>query len=68
MVEDPKLWGEDAKVYRPERWLSGKPEEIRKMEANADLVFGYGKWSCLGKTVAQTTLNKTIVQVQSSIH
>jgi cytochrome P450 len=68
MVEDPKLWGYDAKVYRPERWLSRDPEEIRKMEANTDLVFGYGKWSCLGRPIAQTTLNKTIVQVRSSIH
>jgi cytochrome P450 len=64
MVGDTKLWGEDAVVYRPERWLNGTPDEIRKMEANADLIFGYGKWSCLGKNIAHTTLNKAIVQVR----
>jgi cytochrome P450 len=64
LVEDPKLWGKDAMVYRPERWLNRPPEEIRRMEANVDLVFGYGKWSCLGKSIAQVTLNKTIVQVR----
>jgi cytochrome P450 len=66
MMEDPKLWGEDAKVFRPERWLTGTPEEIRNMEANVDLVFGHGKWSCLGKKIAQSALNKTIVQVRQA--
>lgn len=66
MMEDPKLWGEDAKVFRPERWLTGTPEEIRKMEANVYLVFGHGKWSCLGKKIAQSALNKTIVQVRQA--
>lgn len=64
LVEDTKLWGGDASVFRPERWVDGTAEELRKMEGNADLVFGYGKWSCLGKNIAQTTLNKAIVQVR----
>lgn len=60
---DPKLWGEDARVFRPERWLDCSAEERRRNEANLDLVFGYGRWQCLGKSVAQIELNKAFVQV-----
>lgn len=60
---DPKLWGEDARMFRPERWLRGSVEEIRRMEANLELVFGYGRWQCLGKSVAQLELNKVFVEV-----
>jgi cytochrome P450 len=60
---DPKLWGQDSKVYRPERWLEGSPEEIRRKENDMDLVFGWGRSQCLGKTVAAIELNKIIVEV-----
>lgn len=60
---DPKLWGQDSRVYRPERWLEGTPEEIRRKENDMDLVFGWGRSQCLGKTVAAIELNKIIVQV-----
>jgi cytochrome P450 len=60
---DKKLWGEDARMFRPERWLRGSQEEIRRKEANLELVFGYGRWQCLGKSVAQVELNKVFVEV-----
>jgi hypothetical protein len=61
---DTNLWGDDARVFRPERWLEGSPEEIRRKEANMDLVFGYGRWQCLGRSIALIELNKTFVQVR----
>ncbi len=61
---DTKLWGDDARVFRPERWMEGSPEEIRRKEANMDLVFGYGRWQCLGKSIAQVELNKVFIQVR----
>lgn len=64
---DPKLWGNDAKIYRPERWLEGTPEEIRRKEHNLELVFGGGRSQCLGKTVAAIELNKVIVEVSASL-
>lgn len=64
---DPKLWGQDSKVYRPERWLEGTPEEIKRKENDMDLVFGWGRSQCLGKTVAAIELNKIIVQVSTNI-
>lgn len=62
MMRDEKVWGRDARVFRPERWLKGPPKDIRK-ELDIDMVFGYGKWVCLGKTVAYMELNKIFVQV-----
>ncbi len=36
------------------------------MESTQDLVFSYGKWSCLGKSVALVELNKIFVEVSRS--
>ena len=58
-----KVWGDDAKVFRPERWFEGSPEEIRKKEIDVEMVFGYGKYQCLGKNVAYIELNKVFVEV-----
>jgi len=63
MMRNEKVWGPDAWVFRPERWLEGTPEEIRDKELNVEMVFGYGKWQCLGKNVAYIELNKIFVQV-----
>lgn len=60
---DPKLWGDDSRIFRPERWLEGSPEDIRHKEELLDMVFGYGRSQCLGKTVAKIELNKVIVEV-----
>jgi cytochrome P450 len=65
MMRDEKIWGADAWVFRPDRWLEGTPEEIRGKELDTEMVFGYGKWSCLGKNVAYIELNKIFVQVYS---
>jgi cytochrome P450 len=66
LTRDPKLWGEDAKIFRPERWLNKTLEETVELEANVGLVFGYGKWQCLGRNLAQMQLNKILVQVCDS--
>jgi cytochrome P450 len=60
---DEGVWGPDARVFRPERFLEGTPEQIRRKEMDVDGVFGYGRSSCLGKSVAQIELNKVFVQV-----
>jgi cytochrome P450 len=63
LMHNKMVWGEDAKLFRPERWLEGSPEEIRKKEINSEMVFGYGKYQCLGKNVAYMELNKVFVEV-----
>jgi cytochrome P450 len=64
VFRDKKIWGEDSQVFRPERWLDGPPEKIRLQESTLELVFGYGRWQCLGKSVALIELNKIFVEVR----
>jgi cytochrome P450 len=64
LMRNEKVWGDDAKMFRPERWLEGSPEEIQKKDLNLEMVFGYGKYQCLGKNVARMELNKIFVEVR----
>ncbi|KAF2400646.1 cytochrome P450 [Trichodelitschia bisporula] len=57
---NPDVWGEDADVFRPERWEEAGPERLAQMQKTWELVFGYGKYSCLGKPVAMMELGKTL--------
>ncbi|KAK3347287.1 cytochrome P450 [Lasiosphaeria hispida] len=57
------VWGNDADVFRPERWLRATPDKLREQEAALDLVFGYGRWQCLGKNIALIELNKVFVEL-----
>ncbi|EIN09200.1 cytochrome P450 [Punctularia strigosozonata HHB-11173 SS5] len=62
---DPKLWGDDAAVFRPERWLEpdGLPEGARSIRAQGHtLTFGDGPKVCLGRNFALAEL-KIIVSV-----
>jgi cytochrome P450 len=63
LMRNEKVWGADANLFRPERWFEGTAEGIKKKEINAELVFGYGKYQCLGKNVVYMELNKVFVEV-----
>ena len=63
LSRNKEVWGDDADVFRPERWLEGTREEMRAKEAAVDLVFGHGRWLCLGKNVAFVELNKVLFEV-----
>ncbi|KAE8378027.1 cytochrome P450 [Aspergillus bertholletiae] len=55
-------YGEDAAVFRPERWLTDDKEHLANMTRVNDLIFGYGRWKCLGQTVALIEIGKTIFE------
>jgi cytochrome P450 len=59
------VFGPDADVFRPERWLdeSVSREERTEMRRVVELVFGYGRWGCAGKMIAFLELNKVFVEV-----
>ncbi|EIN08588.1 cytochrome P450 [Punctularia strigosozonata HHB-11173 SS5] len=56
---DPQLWGDDAQVFRPERWVepNGLPEGALSIRAqDHTLTFGDGPKVCLGRIFALTEL------------
>lgn len=57
-------FGDDAALFRPERWLEASPEKHKEMTQIVEMVFGYGRWMCGGKSVAFMELNKAFVQVR----
>ncbi|KAF5500215.1 Cytochrome P450 monooxygenase lolP1 [Colletotrichum siamense] len=63
MHHSKETYGEDAKTFRPERWFEEDEEKLAAMKSVNDLVFGYGKFLCLGKPVAQIELAKTIFEL-----
>jgi cytochrome P450 len=65
LTRDKGIWGQDADQFRPERWLEASPEKFKEMEATLELVFGYGRYQCLGKNLAMMELNKIFVEVSS---
>jgi cytochrome P450 len=67
------LFGDDVNVFRPERWLEAAAADdggarLKEMQAAVDLVFGFGKYQCLGKQIALTELNKVFVEVSCPLH
>lgn len=64
IYQSKKIFGEDAELFEPERWLKETdPAKVAYMASVVDLVFSSGKYLCLGKTVALMELNKVFVEV-----
>jgi len=59
---DKKLYGPDADVFSPERWLDSPPEQLRQMEA-LSLTFGYGSRVCIGRNVAMLEITKFVPEL-----
>lgn len=58
-----EIFGEDAGLFLPERWLEADEHRFGAMSRVVDLVFSSGKYQCLGKPVALMELNKFFVEV-----
>jgi cytochrome P450 len=59
-----EVFGEDASLFLPERWLVDDEERVAAMSGVVDLVFSTGKYQCLGKSVALMEINKIFVEVR----
>jgi cytochrome P450 len=57
------VFGNDAEVFRPERWMEASAQKLKEMNQVQELIFGYGNTRCLGIPIALMNLNKTIVEV-----
>ncbi|KAG4429416.1 hypothetical protein IFR05_015102 [Cadophora sp. M221] len=58
-----KIFGGDADIFRPERWLEADGHTLAQMTSTIDLIFHFGKFQCLGKPVALMELNKIYVEL-----
>ncbi|KAM0123762.1 hypothetical protein ACHAO1_011221 [Botrytis cinerea] len=63
LLRSTALFGDDAEVYRPERFMELEKSKRGEMERNVELAFGYGQYMCVGKTVAFMELNKSIFEI-----
>ncbi|KAI8626229.1 cytochrome P450 [Xylariaceae sp. FL1651] len=61
LMHSRDIFGADAEVFRPERFLSGP--NVARMEKTVDMLFGNGRFMCLGKALALIELNKIFVQL-----
>ena len=59
------VFGADAEVFRPERWLEDPAR--RKMMTKYSLAFGYGSRKCLGKNIALFVSQKFCTSASSSL-
>ncbi|KAM7184291.1 cytochrome p450 [Rhypophila sp. PSN 637] len=57
------IYGQDAMVFRPERFLDATPEKRAVMEKTTDLMFGYGRYLCPGKAMAWLEMNKLFIEL-----
>ncbi|KAJ4412359.1 hypothetical protein N0V91_000831 [Didymella pomorum] len=62
------LYGEDAALFKPERWFVDESNAIEKdrlkqMIKTNDMVFGYGRWVCLGRNIALIEIHKCIFEL-----
>lgn len=63
MLADTTLFGEDANLFRPERFLELDDARRAEMQRDVELIFGTGRWLCAGKPVAFMELNKIFFEV-----
>jgi cytochrome P450 len=69
---DKVMFGEDADVFRPERWLldeksGSNAENLAAMRRTTEMIFGYGRYQCLGKPVAWLEITKVIFEVRGAL-
>ncbi|PHH61260.1 hypothetical protein CDD81_638 [Ophiocordyceps australis] len=56
-------YGPDAAIFRPERWFEPDESRLAAMVRINELVFGHGRFSCLGKSLAKIELPKIIFEL-----
>lgn len=63
MLRSKELFGADADMFRPERFMDLDETSRKQMERDAELAFGNGQWMCVGKTIAFMEINKSVFEV-----
>lgn len=60
---NPNYGPDKGAYFRPERWLDADPEQLEKMEREAELLFMHGQYQCMGERIAQIELHKTVFEL-----
>ncbi|KAK3373041.1 cytochrome P450 [Lasiosphaeria ovina] len=63
LTRDEAVFGSDAHVFRPERFLECAPEEKVKMTRALDILWGGGRWTCAGRGIAVMEINKVVFEL-----
>lgn len=63
MLRSKDSWGDDADLFRPERWLEVDDERFAQMSDHLEVLFGYGRYKCLGRPLVFMQMNKVLPEV-----
>lgn len=64
IMKNKEVFGGDADVFEPRRWLDSDATRLREMEATQGLVFMSGtRWECLGRKLAYVEMGKMLFEV-----
>ena len=63
MMRDPRHWGRDPDLFRPERFLEADETTRASMERSVEICFGFGRFACAGKPLAYMELYKFYFEV-----
>ncbi|RNJ52374.1 hypothetical protein D7B24_003737 [Verticillium nonalfalfae] len=64
VMRDQNIFGPDADLFRPERWIGIPDAKWRAMDQQVMMDFASGsRWECLGKNIAMIELNKVYVEL-----
>ena len=63
LARNKRVFGADVEAFRPERFLEGDRQQREARVRALEIVFGGGRWTCSGKTVAFFELNKVTFEV-----
>jgi cytochrome P450 len=59
---DREVFGDDAEVYRPERWIEADKGRLKAMERSF-FSFGHGPRACIGKNISILEMSKVVPQL-----
>ncbi|KAB5550779.1 cytochrome P450 family protein [Coniochaeta sp. 2T2.1] len=64
VMKSTAVFGADADVFEPARWLETDEKQLREMEATQGLVFmGGTRWECLGRKLAYVEMGKVLFEL-----
>ncbi|KAK4150335.1 Pisatin demethylase [Chaetomidium leptoderma] len=64
VMRDKSVFGDNAEVFEPMRWLEAGPEQLKEMEGTQGMAFASGtRWECLGKRLANVEMGKVLFEL-----